>query len=133
MKNMNIDNYSDSFNENGSLVEGERYSVTNVTTIAELAEDKVEIKFEPLNVGVEIQEKLPNGTYCTILSVMWDDKNKETYFVYNGGEIDTLTRLVAEIKKPKKVVQYLEEYLNCIEFAENLLYDLNEVKPLCEC
>lgn len=121
------------------LVEGERYRVTTILKLLGFNGDKLEVESEPIEEGLNIEEKLPNGNYRVIISVAYDVEEREPYLAgVDELGVEILRNLVNEVKDPVKIVSYIEEYLNCIDFAKQTLIDIyegdkiNEVDERCK-
>lgn len=116
------------------LVEGERYRVCTVSKLVGLTEEYLEVEDEPVEYGLNVEQKLSAGHYYVVLTVQWNDESKKPILSYvDERHLDTLRNLVEEVKEPERVVQYLEEYLNCIEFAEQTLVDIYTDKEESTC
>ena len=134
MKVKTVGNYNSQI-----LVNGERYRVTNISKLVGIRYDTIEVEAQPIPYGLNIEQKLPDGHYAVVLTVKYDLEEKEPYIVsIDDRDIQTLKDLVEEVKEPSDVVCYLEEYLNCIDFAKQALTDIyevedDEVDPKCVC
>lgn len=93
------------------LVEGKYYRVRPITTFDVLT---FEYKDLPLKEGLAIDEKQEDGKYKMIASVEPDKLGIPEFHSIHFRAIDTLD--------PKNI-EKLDEYLNCVNFAKDVLLD----------
>lgn len=112
-------------NEFQCLVEGERYRVTTVTRIVGVDEESIKVTNEPIKYGLNVEKKISEDQYYVIVTLKWNDYyEKVDIDLLDDDGIQSLRNLIEEIKDPAEVVKYLEEYLNCVDFAKQTLMDI---------
>lgn len=107
------------------LVEGERYRVTTATRIVGVDKESIKVKNEPIEYGLNIEKKISEDQYYVIMVLKWNNYYEKVDIDFIGDDgIQSLRELIEEIKDPVEVVKYLEEYLNCVDFAKQTLMDI---------
>lgn len=109
------------------LVEGENYRVATITKIVglEQKEQGVDVKVENLDIseGLNIEEKTKNNSYIVINTIRWNEKEKDVNIENVGSRI--LTTLNYKEFNVNDYFKRIQEYLNCLLFAKQVLIDMN--------
>lgn len=97
------------------LVDGARFRVLCETDVEEDGRTRVD--------NLTIQEKV-SDSFVPISNIWWSKEKQESILVHLGKNMfDMLSRLT-NLKSSNEVHCLLEEYLNCVDFAENVLLDI---------
>lgn len=109
------------------LLQGERYRVSNITKVCKVNDDGLSVKNMPLKYGLNVEQKLDNGSYYVVITVYYDPEEELSVRYDNCGYrlIDTLRDAYKGVD-PVKGMEYVEEFANCLEFARDTVIDLNK-------
>lgn len=96
-----------------TLVEGKYYRVYPITRVT--GWNPVTTETLPISEGLAIEEKCDNEHYIVIAFI----KPGPKFVDINFRSISTLD---------PKDIEKLDEYLNCVDFAKNVLHDIEEAR-----
>ena len=102
------------------LVTGKYYRVMPISRFLGIhpATGKIEVGALPLSEGVAIEEKTHDGHYFVCTFVKPDFKRNTVLF--EDVDFRSITTL-----NPKNI-EKLDEWLNCVDFAKNVMHDIME-------
>lgn len=109
------------------LVEGEKYRVTTLAILEDIETQKG--RPAPIKDGLCVSQKLSNNDSFDVCLVTWNSEfNEPEICDIDFGHKRMIRNLLNEIKDPNSPMfyYYLNEYINCIEFAEQSLRDIME-------
>lgn len=107
------------------LVEGEKYKVTTLITLADI--ELGEAESCPIKDGLCVSQKLSNGDSIDVCLITWNSEfNEPVIHDIDSGHIKSINDILSDIEKVNSPMfyYYLNEYLNCIEFAKQTLRDI---------
>lgn len=104
-----------------ALVEGDYYRVTQITRVTGFHPVSTEIL--PISKGLGIEERLPDGHYYVVAFVRPDKEGNPNFKSVGFRAVDTLD--------PKNIYK-LNEWLNCVQFAKDVMNDIKQAKEEAE-
>lgn len=115
------------------LIVGDHFRVCNKAFIVSVDDDYIYIKHSAISEGLNIEQSFVGTdgkkSYVVILSVDWDDENKQ---IITREDADDLMNVIRDLNNTISdeitFREIIEELINSYDFAVQTLKDIHEVK-----